>query len=477
MVRISCKPADPEHVKDIPDNMRDLFERYLNNECSPEEIQALLRSFETAEDELPAEDGRLPAEVDELLWKKHLRAYLDADKPLPKEDAPRSMDGSSQPDRSLDEDYIRIRERIERSIDRTDEIQPNVRSIGDSLLDGYYRVDRADRGGYFPWIGHRRSGWQRVAAILLFLVIGAGFYFAYRKKPVAGSPPVAVATDIRAGSYKATLTLANGTVIALDSAGRVLITQQGPRKVINLGGRCLTYDTDHAGAIARTGGVARAGAVSPEIAPLYNTVSTPKGGEYQVILPDGSKVWLNAMSSLRFPMVFDGPTRDITLEGEAYFEIAPRAGRPFRVHVREMTVDVLGTHFNIMAYPDEQNIRTSLLEGAVKILAPTSSRLLKPGQQSRYNAQNGELQVKEGGIEEAMAWKNGFFLFHEDDIGSVMRQVARWYDVDVRYEGKAPEASFSGSVSRSMPLSQVIKILQLSAVHIKLEGKILSLMP
>ena len=436
---------------------KDLFERYLNNECSPEEVRRLLHSFAAEPGESSLADGEL--------LKKYLRAYLDADAPIP-------VDLPAQSDILLEEEYMRIRERIEPSIHA--ERRPVIRRIG-------------------------LARWQSVAAVLLFLVLGVGLYFAVNKKTGGISP--SVAGDIRPGSYKATLTLADGSVIILDSTSRGLITQQGARRVINLGGHCLTYDDRHGGGVAQdggvahaggqardegitkdggvahVGGVARAGGASVKVATLYNTISTPKGGEYEVILPDGSKVWLNALSSLRFPMAFDGPTRDITLEGEAYFEIAPRAGKPFRVHVQEMTVDVLGTHFNIMAYPDEQNIQTSLLEGAIKILSPTNSRLLKPGQQSLLNSQNGDLLVKEGDMDEAVAWKNGLFLFNEDDIESVMRRISRWYDVDVRYEGKMPEWNFSGAVSRSMPLSQVIKILQLSAVHIKMDGRQLTLMP
>ena len=206
----------------------------------------------------------------------------------------------------------------------------------------------------------------------------------------------------------------------------------------------------------------------------YNTMTTPRGGQYQLQLPDGTKVWLNAASSITYPTLFAGGERRVEVRGEAYFEVVKDPKMPFRVSLPEQAskqgaqeIEVLGTHFNVNGYRDEPALTITLLEGAVKI----DASVLKPGE--AYS--NGK--VKKVNTEEAVAWKNGYFQFEQADIRTVLRQLARWYDVEVRYEGKIPERKFGGDIQRDSNLSDVLKGLELSQVHFRLEGRILTIIP
>jgi ferric-dicitrate binding protein FerR (iron transport regulator) len=220
----------------------------------------------------------------------------------------------------------------------------------------------------------------------------------------------------------------------------------------------------------------------------YHTLFIPRGQHYQVVLPDGSKVWLNAASSLRFPSAFTTKQRKVELNGEAYFEVAKDASKPFQVYVSTLgssqkgtLVEVLGTHFNINAYDNEQVLKTTLLEGSVKVtplqasgITPHQSRLLLPGQQAQIFS-NSETQqsvkVHTVDVEAEVAWKNNLFNFHLADIKTIMRQMARWYDVEVVYEGAVPVRSFSGKINRNTNLNTVLKILEQSGIHFRVEGK------
>jgi ferric-dicitrate binding protein FerR (iron transport regulator) len=221
---------------------------------------------------------------------------------------------------------------------------------------------------------------------------------------------------------------------------------------------------------------------------LYNTISTPRGGQYQLMLADGSKVWLNAESSLRFPVSFTGQERKVELMGEASVGVAhvssslgggreEAAGMPFKVKVHGMEVEVLGTHFNINSYDNESTIRTTLLEGSVKINKNNSSSLLKPGQQAQMN-KAGEIKIINNvDVEEAIAWKEGKFQFDKADIHDIMRQLARWYDVDVEYKGTV-SSHFGGTISRDVNLSQVLNMLHLTGeVNFQIQDKKVVVMP
>ncbi|MFD1629763.1 FecR family protein [Pseudopedobacter beijingensis] len=202
----------------------------------------------------------------------------------------------------------------------------------------------------------------------------------------------------------------------------------------------------------------------------YSTVITPKGGQYQVILPDGTHVWLNAASSLKYPNVFNGKDRRVELTGEAYFEVKHDASKPFKVASLTQTVEVLGTHFNVNTYEDEPSIKTTLLEGSVRVTtANVKEIVLKPGEQS-VNL-HGKISKQNVGVNEVVAWKNGFFQFDNASLETVMRQISRWYDLDIQYEGNVPERVFNGKVYRNMSLSKVLSVLSFSNINYRIHGK------
>ena len=264
--------------------------------------------------------------------------------------------------------------------------------------------------------------------------------------------------DVLPGRDRAILTLANGSTVTLDDAKNGTLAQQGAAKVVKIGGK-LAYGPTNAD--------------SKEV--LYNTVSTPRGGTYQIELTDGSKVWLNAESSLRFPTAFAGKQRRVEVTGEAYFEVADRKSMPFVVSVNGAEVQVLGTHFDVMAYSDEDALKTTLLEGAVKFVSGGNTSLLRPGQQSQLTRDGKDGQIKvvnDVDVDEVIAWKNGLFQFEKADIGTVMRQLARWYDVDVEYRNKREGDLLHVEIPRNTKLSDVLKALEVAgAGKFELEGK------
>lgn len=275
--------------------------------------------------------------------------------------------------------------------------------------------------------------------------------------------------DIEPGEDKAILTLGDGTKIILDDAQNGVLANQGGNSILKAaeGELIYTFSTE-------------INAVHPEgnfDSIFFNTIETPKGGKFQVRLPDGSKVWLNAASSLRFPTRFEGSKRQVELHGEAYFEVAHDESKIFEVNTRNQTVQVLGTHFNINAYEDEPSVNTTLLEGSVRIsdLRTNISQMLKPGEQSKLTERIEIINVKN--TAEAVAWKEGYFQFHEADIKTVMRQIERWYDVSVIYEGDVPTHRFGGEIERSLSLIQVLKVLEKTKVHFRLEGREVIVMP
>ncbi|NML38195.1 FecR family protein [Chitinophaga sp. G-6-1-13] len=312
--------------------------------------------------------------------------------------------------------------------------------------------------------------WWRYAAAAAVLVgvLSAGWYFLDQRNKAADTAIEAdqlARHDIAPGGNKAVLTLANGHTIVLDDAENGTIGQQGAVKVIKLNNGQLAYAGEDAAAAGKI---------------LYNTIVTPRGGQYQVVLPDGSKVWLNAASSLRFPVTFRNDSREVELNGEAYFEIAsitaPSKGggthkRPFRVKTGDMAVDVLGTHFNIAGYSDEQTIKTTLTEGSVKLVKGNANTVIRPGDQGILSNNAQAFTVVPANVEEVLAWKNGYFFFDKADIQTVMRQVARWYDVEVAYEGTPTAREFVGTISRQEKLSKVLRLLELSHVHFRVEGR------
>lgn len=301
---------------------------------------------------------------------------------------------------------------------------------------------------------HQHTRIYAVAATILALVATGLLYFNRVQDPIKQPALTTTTPPIIPGGNKAILTLADGSQITLDSAGNGAIAHQGNAQVIKLNNGQLVYKTDNRATKER----------------LRNNLVTPKGGQYMVILPDGSKVWLNAATSLSYPTAFTGSTREVQLNGEAYFEIAPDAAMPFIVKVNNSTVKVLGTHFNIMGYEDEHNTSTTLLEGAVEVQHHHTNVRLHPGEQAQIHQDQLTIN-KEVDVEAAIAWKNGYFHFNHASLPAVLRQISRWYDVDIVYEAEVPAREFGGKIERKSSLNDVLKILALSNVHYTVKGR------
>ena len=299
--------------------------------------------------------------------------------------------------------------------------------------------------------------WAKIAvAAVLIMAIGIYWWSGMRetsKMAMKNIPPTLVA-DLPPGGNKAILTLGDGSNIILDSAGNGNLASEGNTDITKSGRGELVYKSNNKSA----------GAV------VYNTVTTPKGGQYHIVLPDGSKVWLNAASSLKFPTAFTGKERRVEITGEVYFEVAHNAGMPFLVKANDTEIAVLGTHFNVMAYADEKVMKTTLLEGSVKVSKTGKSAILTPGQQARITTSAENIRVLDDvDLDKEMAWKSGYFQFDDDNLESIMRQVSRWYDVDIRYEGNLSREHFTGRLPRNANVSKVLKILSLSGVKFRIE--------
>jgi transmembrane sensor len=252
--------------------------------------------------------------------------------------------------------------------------------------------------------------------------------------------------DVAPGGNRATLTLAGGRTIHLDSAAYGLLAEEGAATIVKTAEGQIRYSNASTLMTAEIG---------------MNTMLTPRGGQYQLTLPDGSNVWLNAESSITYPTAFNGNERRVRLTGEAYFEVAKKTSQRFIVETMSDTITVLGTVFNVNAYTDEAAVKTSLLEGSVKI----NNKILKPGQ-AYYK---GSIQSTD--LERDLAWKNGLFNFDGADLQTVLRQLARWYDIEVAYEGTYPDMIFDGEIGRDLKLSQVLKVLAATGVAFTIDGK------
>lgn len=401
----------PEHT---------ILQRYLRNECTPEEAEAVLQ------------------------W-------------LAKENDPERLAFFNQ---LLDEE-------ANDSSFSEEELQAVLQKNSETISR---RIEENESGARI-----RKFSWLKLsaAAAVLVCVLLSAYLWLQR----SGNAPVAVqpthkkdAKIIEPGSDKAVLTLANGQTVVLDEADNGNLAQQDNTKVIKLNGQ-LSYQ--------QTGGTK---AVS------YNTITTPKGGQYKLILADGTRVWLNAVSSLRFPVAFAGDVRMVEMSGEGYFEVAPMHDSkqnkkvPFLVKILHAAgntgeVEVLGTHFNIMAYADEAAVKTTLLEGSVRIKNSKANTLLQPGEQA--SLQKDALEVhKKVDVEEVIAWKEGYFQFdRKAPIEQVMRQVARWYDVEIVYEGAIPNRRFGGKIARESRLQDVLKMLELNNIQFRIEGRKITVTP
>jgi len=417
------------------ENIKSLFQRFLDNKCTPAEVKALLQYFDAGENEVLLRD----------LIRKQSEAISDT-----------SLSSESLKPLS-DVAYDKIQSAIAKDIE----------PFGALVIPLYHRL------------------WFKIsaAAVVIFFISITAFYFLHQDndKVVAQAQNSTQAVkDIPPGTNNAVLTLDNGTTIVLDSAANGTLAHQGGIKVLKINGQ-IAYD--------------RSGGTNLQAAPVYNTITTARGNQYQVVLADGSRVWLNAASSIRFPNYFTGSERRVEITGEAYFEVAPltlptgQAGSkgehgkvPFIVSVispsggKGAEIEVLGTHFNVNAYPEEEDIKTTLLEGLVKVKRGSNVQMLAPGQQARI-ASNDITLKKDVVLSQVMAWKDGFFVFNNSDIKMIMRQVARWYDIEVDFEGKIPLEGFTGKVSRNVPLSKFLKVLELNDVHVKTDGRKVTITP
>ena len=322
-----------------------------------------------------------------------------------------------------------------------------------------YNINKAIKidGGKKNKVAHMR--WLSIAAACILILGIPCAYFHIRNEKAKQSALTfqkkQIKNDVAPGGNKAMLTLSDGSSVVLNDAKKGVITKQGKALINKSDDNKLVYE-----------------ATAPMNADqhvVYNTITTPKGGQFQVVLSDGSKVWLNAASSITFPTAFTKNERRVNITGEVYFEVAKNKNLPFRVVSGKQTVEVMGTHFNINAYADESAIRTTLAEGSVKVLAHNRTVFLKPDQQAKVsNAASGEIDVKAVDVDDILAWKNGNFVFENAEIPFIMRQAARWYDVNVKYEGNVSERRFSGSISRSVNLSELLKMLKYSGVNFRI---------
>ncbi|KLT66724.1 FecR family protein [Pedobacter sp. BMA] len=298
------------------------------------------------------------------------------------------------------------------------------------------------------------------AAAIILLALG-GLYVIQKKATNTGQMASIYKNDINPGGDKAYLTLADGKKISLDHLQQRDIAQPGV-EISKLADGMVVYKVS----------------AGREATDATNTLETPNGGKFSIILPDGTKAWLNAGSSLTYPLSFrNKKERRVTLSGEGYFEVAHDKAHPFLVNSQRQTVQVLGTRFNIQSYANEKYIRTTLLSGSVRISGNTTvAKILKPGEQADFDT-NG-IKVSQADMEQANAWINDDFVFNGEDLHTVMRQVARWYDVEVVYDGEKDNAAFYSTISRKKKLSEILKALTMNqGVHFKLEGRRVTVMP
>lgn len=341
-----------------------------------------------------------------------------------------------------------------------DDLQRHLDSVWDSLPVN----QPAERSG--------RPLFLRIAvaaSVLIFCMVGA--YFIYSKNNVVGRENVAYIDDAVPGGNRAILTLADGAKIALDAMKNGELAREGNTAIIKTKAGEIVYKSGGAGHL-------KAGSVA------FNTVVTPVAGQYQVTLPDGTKVWMNAASSIRFPTKFPEHERVVEMMGEVYFEVAKvtDGGKriPFKVMAGDQLVEVLGTRFNINSYKDEGQIKTTLVEGSISVNVDGNKKkevLLRPGQQSRLvtggpaASVSSQFDVQEVNAGSVIAWKDGYFQFDHVGLPELMRQLSRWYGMQVVYNVPVKEYEFVGQIERSSRLSKVLRILEMGDVHFRIEGK------
>lgn len=390
-----------------------LFSKYIKNDCTTTEIKLLMQYFTEATHE---------AELRNLILEE-----LKKDNQTEEE--------------SLDSRMLHIYDRLKVKI------EPVAAQVDKPKMFQLYRRYAA-------------------AAVVLLAAAAAIYFYTGQNKVVEKSVAVAkiAVEDVEPGGNKAVLVLADGSELSLTDADNGELARQAGIKVSKTADGQLVYEISEG---------------NSNTAPVYNTIKTPVGGQYQLNLPDGSRVWLNAASSLTFPASFNGKERKVALKGEAYFEVAKNAKKPFVVSSRsvhsEQEVKVLGTHFNVNSYDNEKTIKTTLLEGSVQVSARTGMKVLQPGQQSALD--NSRIHISAVDAYQTIDWKNGDFIFSDEGIHSIMRKLERWYDIEIIYQGNIPEIGFSGEISRSKKLSEVLNVLETTReINFKIEGRRVTVM-
>jgi transmembrane sensor len=356
---------------------------------------------------------------------------------------------------------------VQRSSNDEPILHPRLAGRIEAEIDKLEKEDRQAKPVKVLWPSFKKIA--SVAAVFILIASTAIYFLSSpdsKKQVIVKTKANLNKNIVLPGGNKAMLTLADGSTIILGSAHNGILAKQANIDIRKVTGGKIIYNASN---------------LLNSTAPvLYNTITTPRGGQYQLTLSDGTKVWLNAASSLKFPAAFANNERVVELTGEAYFEVAKltnptdagREGRriPFKVITTNQTIEVLGTHFNINAYADEATIKTTLLEGSVKVVQSktNNSHLLKPGQQAAVAT---KIQISDVDATQSIAWKNGYFIFSHEDIGSIMRQVSRWYDINIQYEANVTQEGFMGTISKFKDVSQVLDMLQLTGtVHFKTEN-------
>lgn len=407
---------------------------FIDNKLSPHQVQELLDFIQSQ-----------PAWYDRLLDSEEIKRKL-----------------SEQADNS----NIHISEAV--SLRMKDRLMAGLKDDGAEVTELPGQAGNYERK---PLFRLPTGNWRWMAAAAVVIAIGMAVFLFIDRQPEITEPVVEAkptVNDVLPGGNKATLRLSNGQVINLDSAANGSLATQGNAKIVKLADGQIAYNME--------------GKAATEV--MYNTMSTPSGGQFKLKLPDGTAVWLNAASSITYPAAFAGKERTVTITGEAYFEVAKDPSKPFHVKVNEMDVEVFGTHFNVNAYDDEPAVKTTLLEGSVKVSrqsalsAAEGSAMLKPGEQAVLTAANSRLTIDHSpDLDQVMAWKNGLFNFNKVSLQDVMKQIARWYNVEIVYQGEIKPKKFGGEIQRDLNLSEVLDGLKETGIHFRIEGKKLIVLP
>jgi len=293
----------------------------------------------------------------------------------------------------------------------------------------------------------------RMVAVAVVLVITSLYFF---NRPLV-NPKIVVQNALKKqsilpGTNMAVLTLGNGKKIVLNGANNGSLATQGNTVITNNAAGQISYQKIHNNVRLNDEQI------------VYNTVTTPKGGQFKVVLPDGSNIWLNASSSLTYPIVFSGHERHVELHGEAYFEIFKNKNAPFTVTAEDINIKVLGTHFNVMAYENEPAINTTLLEGSVSLNSKNNHAIIVPGQRAVMYKLTDKITIQAVNVEDDIAWKDGYFSFKKENIQTVMNKIARWYNVDIEYRGNIANKTLWGTVSRTSNISELLNYLELTGI-------------